>query len=173
MATYSPLGAVSKVNSKWLAWLMRKPWAGRTAPSESVTARRSSPERSCARVSGERSRRRRAALIETRRRWILRGRLGEALGHFTAMTGRGFGRERYYFRAEEGGLCRYEQPLECCPFGPRHSEMVVALEMRPSCARLGQRGAAVPTQSLDGRDAHPHTNPSETFGGGDGGHGFL
>src|ERR1700693_1578395 len=77
---YSPLGAVSKASSKWLAWLMRKPWAGRTAPSESVTARRSSPERSCA-PSGETSRRRRAALIratwiKTRRRWILRGRRG-------------------------------------------------------------------------------------------------
>jgi hypothetical protein len=59
-------------------------------------------------------------------------------------------------------------PLECCPFGPQHSEMVAALETRPSCARLGQPGAAVPTQPLDGRGARPHTG-----WGGDGGHGFL
>jgi hypothetical protein len=39
-------------------------------------------------------------------------------------------------------------PLECCLFGPQHSEMVAALETRPSCARLGQPGAAVPTQPL-------------------------
>src|SRR6266853_4257786 len=53
---------------------MRRPWADRTAPSASVTVRRSSPERSCVRASGEASRRRRATLIKTRRRWILRGR---------------------------------------------------------------------------------------------------
>src|ERR1700676_2500658 len=102
---YSPLGAVSKVSWKWLAWLIRKPCAGRTAPSESVTARRSSPERSCA-PSGETSRRSTAALIratwiKTRRRWILRGRRG-GLGIFYSDDGRrlldgsvtAFGRER-------------------------------------------------------------------------------
>jgi hypothetical protein len=38
-------------------------------------------------------------------------------------------------------------PLECWPFGPPHSEMVAALETRPSCARLGRTNASVPTQA--------------------------
>jgi hypothetical protein len=117
---YSPLGAVSKMSSKWLAWLTRKPWAIRTAPSESVTARRSSPERSCARAGGETSRRRRTALIETRRRWILRGRRGNASGLFYSAGGRRlldgsattFGRERRCC-SDMSSL------LECCRFGLR------------------------------------------------------
>src|ERR1700688_1484943 len=112
---YSPLGAVSKVSSKWLDWLTRKPWAIRTALSESVTARRSSPERSCARASGETSRRRRAALIrtaliETRRRWILRSRRGCLGAILQRWRAEAVGRERYYFRAGEAVLFRYEQP---------------------------------------------------------------
>src|SRR6266404_251962 len=58
-------------------------------------------------------------------------------------------------------------PLECCPFGPQHSEMVAALEPRPSCARLGQPGAAVPTQPLDGPGALPHTVRDMTRMGAD------
>jgi len=48
LAVYSPEGLVSKLNSKWLAWLMSMPWAGKAAPEASATERRSSPERSCA-----------------------------------------------------------------------------------------------------------------------------
>src|SRR5260370_74711 len=46
---YSPAEGMSKASSKWLAWLTRSPCAGTTAPSESETVSRSSPERSCAR----------------------------------------------------------------------------------------------------------------------------
>src|SRR5216684_6023046 len=116
---YSPLGAVSKVSWKWLAWLIRKPCAGRTAPSESVTARRSSPERSCAR-SGGTSRRRKAALIRTalierRRRWILRGRRGDALGYFTAMTSGGCWTSALLLSGGRGVLFLYEQPARVLP----------------------------------------------------------
>src|SRR6267378_1165702 len=98
---------------------MRRPWADRTAPSESVTARRSSPERSCAR-SGETSRNRRAALIraaliETRRRRILRGRRGTPCGYFTAMTSGGCGAGALLPSGGRDVLFLYEKPAGMLP----------------------------------------------------------
>src|ERR1700686_1940226 len=62
---------------------------------------------------------------------------GNALGIFYSD-----GRRRLRDRSattfgREGTCCSYmSSPLECCPFGPQHSEMVAAFETRSSCARF-------------------------------------
>ncbi len=71
-------------------------------------------------------------------------------------------------------LC--EQLLECYPFGYNIPKWWLALETRPSCARLGQPGAAVSTQPLDGPDARPTCPSPHKLGAprsSDGGHGFF
>ena len=47
--------------------------------------------------------------------------------------------------------------LECCPFGLRHSEMLMALGMRPSCARAWTAGGACPYATFGwARRPSPH-----------------
>jgi hypothetical protein len=48
-------------------------------------------------------------------------------------------------------------PLECCPFGLRHSEMLMALGMRPSCARAWTAGGGCPYATFGcTRRPYPH-----------------
>src|ERR1700694_4644728 len=161
---YSPLGRVSKVSWKWLAWLIRKPCAGRTAPSESVTARRSSPERSCA-PSGETSRRTtaawiRATWIKTRRRWILRGRPGGPWDILQPRRAEAVGRKRDCFRAGEASRIDPRFDAACvgtaAPGCPSRAQLV-----------LVSSGIAIP------ECPHPNGQQSTGIRGGDGGHGFL
>jgi hypothetical protein len=75
----------------------------------------------------------------------------------------------------EGTCCSdMSSLLECCPFGLGHSEVVIVLEMRPSCARLGQPGGGLSLRSLwTGVPTYPSPHNLGALRSGDGGHDFL